>query len=173
MTPTMTNTFPIERPSLWNVLFAEDSDRDLDFDEGFEEDELHESKPPSRRPLLWILLLVLIGGVAYWILNNPSPNFQQPTSVDSAMDSFDSITPEKVSEVQSDISPPLFREDQVVVLTEESMLMGDSTNSQPGPIVATGERMTIVDGSHQIQGWVYLVKTESGKTGWISGEKIK
>ncbi len=169
MPPTMTNTYPIERPSIWNVLFAEDSDRDLDFDEGFEEDELHESKPPSRRPLLWILLLVLIGGVAYWVLNKPAPRIQNPVAIDAV-----EVTKQtSVPDIQSDITAPLFSEDQTVVLTEESMLMGDSTNSQPGPIVAAGERLTIVDGSHQIQGWVYLVKTESGKTGWISGEKIK
>lgn len=169
MTPTMTNTFPIEQPSLWNVLFAEDSDKDLDFDEGFEEDELHESKPPSRRPLLWILLLVLVGGVAYWVLNNPSPTMQKPVPID-AMDVTEQTS---APDIQADIATPLFREDQAVVLTEKAMLMGDSTNSQPGPIVAAGERMTIVDGSHQSQGWVYLVKTESGKTGWIAGEKIK
>ncbi len=169
MTPSMTNPFPIEHPSLWNVLFAEDSDKDLDFDEGFEEDELHESKPPSRRPLFWILLLVLLGGVAYWILNNPSTSMQRPIAID-AMEVTEEIS---APDIQPDITTPLFSEGQAVVLTEESMLMGDSTNSQPGPIVAAGEPMTIVDGSHQSQGWVYLVKTESGKTGWISGEKIK
>ncbi len=169
MPPTMTSTYPTERPSLWNVLFAEDSDRDLDFDEGFEEDELHESKPPSRRPLLWILLLVLIGGVAYWILNQPAPRMQNPVAIDATEITEQPPAPN----IQADIAAPLFSENQTVVLTEESMLMGDSTNSQPGPIVAAGERLTIVDGSHQTQGWVYLVKTESGKTGWISGEKIK
>ncbi len=169
MTPTMTNPFPIERPSLWNVLFAEDSDKDLDFDEGFEEDDLHESKPPSRRPLLWILLLALLGGVAYWILNNPSPSMQRPVPIDAMEVNKQTSAPD----IQTAIATPLFREDQAVVLTEESMLMGDATNSKPGPIVAAGESMTIVDGSHQNQGWVYLVKTKSGKTGWISSEKIK
>ena len=165
----MTNTYPIEQPSRWNILFAEDSDRDLDFDEGFEEDELHDSKPPSRRPLLWILLLVLMGGVAYWVLNQPAPRMQPPVAIDATESTKQPSTPD----TQTKIAAPLFSENQTVVVTEESMLMGDSTNSQPGPIVAAGEHLMIVDGSHQIQGWVYLVKTESGKTGWISGEKIK
>ena len=169
MTPTISTMFPRERPSRWNILFAEDSDRDLDFDEGFEEDELHDSKPPSRSPLLWILLLVIVGGAAYWLLNSPSPNFQQPT----AMESLENPTPAEIPDIQSDIPAPRFSEDQTVVLAEEAMLMGDSTNSQPGPILTAGERLTIVDGSHQLEGWVYLVKTESGKTGWISGDKIK
>ncbi len=160
MTATFDAMLPMKRPLRWNVFFAEESDRDLDFDEGFEEDELHQSKPPSRRPLLWILLLVLVGGVAYLMLNDPSPEMQKPTTGDA----------------QSDMSAPLFHENQTVMLTNEtgvSMLMGDPTNSQPGPIVKASERLTILDGSYQITGWIYLVKTESGKTGWISGEKIK
>ena len=45
MTATFDSLFPMKRPLRWNVFFAEESDRDLDFDEGFEEDELHQSKP--------------------------------------------------------------------------------------------------------------------------------
>ena len=159
MTATFDAMLPMKRPLRWNVFFAEESDRDLDFDEGFEEDDLHQSKPPSRRPLLWILLLVLVGGVAYWVMNNPSPKIQKTTAMDS-----------------SDMSAPLFQENQTVVLADKtgvSMLMGDPTNSQPGPIVKASEHLTILDGSHEITGWIYLVKTESGKIGWISGEKIK
>lgn len=169
MNPTFDAILPM-KPSLpWNVFFADESDRDLDFDEGFEEDELHQSKPPSGRPLLWILLLVLIGGVAYWILNAPSPTMENP----AVMDIVEDTNPASSANIQPNISTPLFREDQTVILTAETMLMGDPTNSQPGPIVAAGERMTIVDGSHQLQGWVYLVKTASGKTGWVPTKKIK
>ena len=157
MTATTATMFPIERPSLWNMLFAEESDKDLDFDEGFEEDDLHQSKPPSRRPLLWLLLLVVVGAAAaYWFLNNPS------------------LAPQ--GEDAMNISPPLFSENQTVRLageTGESMLMGDPTNSQPGPMVKASERLTILDGLQQLHGWVYLVKTASGKTGWVSEEKLK
>ena len=172
MTATFDAMLPMKRPLRWNVFFAEESDRDLDFDEGFEEDELHQSKPPSRRPLLWILLLLLVGGVAYWILNAPSPSMQQP----AAMDSVESTNSASPRAAQSDVSAPLFHENQTVVLADEtgvSMLMGDPTNSEPGPIVKARERLTILDGIQEIQGWVYQVKTESGKTGWVSGEKIK
>ena len=66
------------------MLFAEESDKDLDFDEGFEEeDELNQSKPPSRRPLLWILLLLLVGTAAYWMLNDPSSQMTETTAIDS------------------------------------------------------------------------------------------
>ena len=172
MTATFDALFPMKRPLRWNVFFAEESDRDLDFDEGFEEDELRQSKPPSRRPLLWILLLVLVGGVAYWVMNNPLPKTQTTT----AMDSVEGTNPASQRDAQSDISAPLFQENQTVVLADKtgvSMLMGDPTNSQPGPIVKANEHLTILDGSHEKTGWIYLVKTESGKTGWISSEKIK
>lgn len=168
MTTTLDAMFPIERPSRWNVLFAEEADKDLDFDEGFEEDELHQSKPPSRRPLLWIVLVLLVAGGAYWILNNPS----MPRSNSTGMDSVEDTNLTR----QSDLPSPSFEEGQTVMLTEEtggSMLMGDPTNSQPGPMVPADERLTILDGSYQLQGWVYLVKTESGETGWISAEKLK
>ena len=172
MTATFDAMLPMKRPLRWNVFFAEESERDLDFDEGFEEDELHQSKPPSRRPLLWILLLVLVGGVAYWMLNAPSPKMQKSTSIDS----MKSTNPASQRDAQSDMTAPLFQENQTVVLADKtgvSILMGDPTNSQPGPIVKASEHLTILDGSYQITGWIYLVKTESGKTGWISGEKIK
>ena len=169
MTASFDTVFPMKRPSRWNnLLFAEESDRDLDFDEGFEEDDLHQSKPPSRRPLLWILLLVLVGGIAYWTLNDPSTQMPKPAVLDSVEGI--NLTP------QSNFPSPIFGEGQTVILTQQtgkSMLMGDPTNSQPGPIVQAGERMTILDGSPQNQGWVYMVRTESGKTGWVSGDKLK
>ena len=92
------------------------------------------------------------------------------------MDSLSTTNPASQGIAQSDLAAPLFQENQTVVLADKtgvSMLMGDPTNSQPGPIVKASERLTILDGSYQTTGWVYLVKTESGKTGWISGEKIK
>ena len=89
------------------------------------------------------------------------------------MDSLESTNP---ASQRSDMTAPLFQENQTVMLADKtgvSILMGDPTNSQPGPIVKASEPLTILDGSYQITGWIYLVKTESGKTGWISGEKIE
>ena len=154
------------------MLFAQDSDTDLDFDEGFEEDELHQSKPPSHRPLLWIILLVLVGAIAYWTFNDPSP--QRPRT--AAIESLEGTDSALQVDAHMDIASPLFREDQAVILADETgqaMLMGDATNSQPGPLVKGSEHLTILDGSHQITGWVYEVKTASGKTGWVSEDKLK
>ena len=172
MTATTTTMFSIERPSPWNMLFADESDKDLDFDEGFEEDELHDSKPPSRRPLILILLLVLVGAIAYWALNDRST--QSPRM--NAIETVEEIksAPQKTGEAE--MFPPIFREGQIVMLTDAkgvSMLMGDPNNSQPGPLIDSNEHFTILDGLQQIHGWVYFVKTSSGKTGWISEEKLK
>jgi len=172
MTATIATMFSLKRPSRWTTLFAEDSDKDLDFDEGFEEDELHQSKPPSRRPLLWLLLLVMVGAAAYWFLNNPSP----PMSITPFMETMEESSPAPQGEEAMNISPPLFSENQTVMLAVEageSMLMGDPTNSQPGPMVQTSERLTILDGLQEPNGWVYQVTTKSGKTGWVSEEKLK
>ena len=168
MTTTLDTMFPLERPSRWNVLFAENTDKDLDFDEGFEEDdELHQSKPPSRRPLLWIVLLLLVAGGAYWVLNNPSMQGLNSKGMNSVENTNLAL--------KSALPSPLFGEGTTVRLTEETggtMLMGDPTNSQPGPIVQADKPMTILDGSYQPQGWVYQVKTESGVTGWVSEDKL-
>ncbi len=171
MTATLHSWFTLERPFGANIFFAQDPDKDLDFDEGFEEDELNQSKPPSRRPLLWILLLLLVAVVAYWILNDPGAR-KIPSVMDSGTDNTGSTATASIS----DSPEPLFRESQIVVLdneTGEAMLMGDSINSRPGPMVQAGEPLTVLDGNYELEGWVYFVRTKSGKTGWISGEKLK
>lgn len=172
MTATITTMYQLPRSSGWTVLFAEDSDKDLDFDEGFEEDELHQSKPPSWRPLLWLLLLILVGGVAYWALNAPTRN--SPNS--PLMNSVERTNDPSPGQSAEEMFPPLFHETQTVVLTEEFQeftLMGNPTNSEPGPMVQAGERLTIIDGLQQLHGWVYQVTTTSGKIGWVSEEKLK
>ena len=171
MTSTIGAVFPTEQPSRWNVLFAQESDKDLEFDEGLEEDDLNESKPPSRKPLLWIILLLLIGGVAYWTLQT-NTFMPQSTSIDTT----DTTSNQESHHSQTDIPPPTFRENQIVSLSDTaggSILMGDPANTKPGPMVNPLETLTIVDGSYQPTGWVYQVRTQTGETGWISAEKLK
>ncbi|MEE8126719.1 MAG: SH3 domain-containing protein [Nitrospirales bacterium] len=172
MTSTIGAIFPMERPFRWNLLFAEDADKDLDFDEGLEEDELYHSKPPSRRPLLWIILILLVVGVGYWTLKDTSPLMPQLGSIEKA----ETKNEGQQSASPSDLPPPTFQEDQIVVLIEasgQSMLMGNPTSTKPGPMVKSGDPLIIIDGSWEIQGWMYLVRTESGKTGWVSGKKLR
>ena len=172
MTSTLTPGLPTNLLPWKNILFAKDSDKDLDFDEGLEDDELHDSKPPSRRPLLWILLLLLGLGVIYWTMNNPVPLSPQTSSTETA----EATATKSPLEPSFKATPPLFGEDQVVQLGKDSapaMLMGDLTNSLPGPMVQSGEPLTVLDGSYELRGWVYLVETPNGKTGWISEEKLQ
>lgn len=172
MTSTIGAVFPTEHPSRWNQLFAQESDKDLEFDEGLEEDDLNQSKPPSRKPLLWILLVLLAVGVAYWSLKPNTSFIPKPASMDTG-----GMTSDKGRQKpQVDITPPTFQENQAVSLSDaagESMLMGDPANTKPGPMVKSGETLTILDGSYQPTGWVYQVQTPDGKTGWISAEKLK
>ncbi|HBP87820.1 MAG TPA: SH3 domain-containing protein [Nitrospirales bacterium] len=171
MTSTIGAVFSTEQPSRWNVLFAQEPDKDLEFDEGLEEDDLNESKPPSRKPLLWILLLLLAVGVAYWSLK---PNTFMPQSPQT--DPADVTRNHEGQGPQTSITSPTFRENQVVSVIDTlggTLLMGDPANTRPGPMVKSGETLTILDGYFQPTGWVYQVRTQTGKTGWISGEKLK
>ena len=171
MTSTIGAVFSTEQPSRWNVLFAQEPDKDLEFDEGLEEDDLNQSKPPSRKPLLWIVLLLLIIGMAYWVLN-PNTFMPETTSTDTAATTRN----QDGHQSQSGMTPPTFHENQEVSLTDilgRSLLMGDPANTTPGPLVKPGETLTILDGAHQPTGWVYQVRTPTGKTGWISAEKLK
>lgn len=172
MTSTIGAVSPTERPFQWNLLFAQEPDKDLDFDEGLEDDEMHQSKPPSRRPVLWILLVLLVIGVAYWTLKPDSSFMPQPTPMDNA----ELIRDTGREKSQSDVTTPTYRENQIVTLSDalgDSMLMGDPTNTKIGPLVKSGETLTILDGSYQPAGWVYQVRTQAGKTGWISADKLK
>jgi hypothetical protein len=172
MTSTMSAVFATKHPSRWNLLFAQEPDKDLDFDEGLEDDELHESKPPSRRPVLWIILALLVIGVAYWTLKPDSSFMPKPAPMDTAETTSD--TGRQTS--QPDIASPTFQENQIVSLSDavgDSVLMGDPANTKIGPLVKSGETLTILDGSYQPTGWVYQVRTQAGKTGWISAEKLK
>jgi hypothetical protein len=171
MTSTIGAVFPTEQPSPWNVLFAQEPDKDLEFDEGLEEDDLNESKPPSRKPFLWILLLLLIVGVAYWTFQ-PNTFMPQSTSIDTT----DTSSKQESHQLQTDIPSPTFQENQIVSLSDtagDSILMGDPANTKPGPMVKPRETLTIVDGSYQPTGWVYQVRTQTGETGWVAAEKLK
>ncbi|WP_447964994.1 hypothetical protein [Nitrospira sp. Ecomares 2.1] len=171
MTSTIGTVFTPEQPSRWNVLFAQEPDKDLEFDEGLEEDDLNQSKPPSRKPLFWIVLLLVIGGVAYWALNSNTFLPQETATETTAI-----TRNQKGNESKIGMKDPNFHENQQVTLTNilgRSLLMGDPANATPGPIVKLGETLTILDGAYQPTGWVYQVRTQTGKTGWISADKLE
>ena len=168
----------------WPILLARDADQDLDFDEGLEDDELDQHKPPNRRPLLWIVILLLAVGTVYWVLK---PDFFMGTGTDS-MDqppspSMTSPTPgqgQPTMATSSSMSSPKFAEGQQVLFStgaevnsESSTLKGDASGTKPGPAVKPGELLTIVDGEIVGTSWVYKVQKSSGATGWVLEKEIR
>ncbi|MDR4494920.1 MAG: SH3 domain-containing protein [Nitrospirales bacterium] len=172
----MTSTFPPFPHSTplpkWSLLLAEEPNKDLEFDEGLEEDDLDQSKPPSRKPLLWIVLLLLAVGIAYWSLKPETTMNTQVRSMDSA-ETVNTTHPPKANSL---VPSPKFLENQTVSLTSgtgEALLLLDPQTGKPGSIVKTGEALTILDGTLQDGNWMYQVKTKSGQIGWLSGSKLQ
>ena len=168
----------------WPILLARDADQDLDFDEGLEDDELDQHKPPNRRPLLWIVILLLAVGTVYWALK---PDLFMSTGTDS-MDQPPSpgmATPvpgqtQSTQATSPSSSSPKFAEGQQVLFTtgaagklDSSTLQGDASGTKPGPAVTPGEMLTIVDGEIVGTSWVYKVQKSSGATGWVLENEIR
>ena len=175
----------IDYPPKWSILFAQDVDQDLDFDEGLEDDELDHHKPPRRRPLLWIFILLLAVGVVYWALQ---PDFSIFTGTNSSSNTISQPRLTIPGTGQQEAKPlpgitvpsPKFREGQNVLLVQKSgdkalsaTLQGNSSGTKSGPIVKVGEPLTILDGEMVGAGWVYKVRTQSGATGWVLENAIR
>ena len=169
----------MDSPRQWSFLFAKDMEEDLDFDEGLEDNDLGQPKPPRRRAFLWIFILLLAVGVVYWGLESDFSLFSSPDS------SSDSVSPPGIAlpdAGQMEVKPfratsvptPQFSEGQEVVLLQEPgkntpsvTLMGNASGTKLGPSVKLGEVLTILDGEMVGDGWVYNVRTQSGVTGWV------
>ena len=169
----------------WSLLFAQDVDQDLDFDEGLEDDELYQRKPRGGRPILWILILLLAVGVVYWALG---PDFSFLTDEESPPDAFSPPRMERTDLGQQNVETlptitvptPVFREGQEVELVQKSgqntlsaRLLSDASGTQPGPLVKVGETLNVLDGEMVGEGWVYKVRTQSGATGWVSEKSLR
>ena len=176
-------------PSLlrWPTFFAQDaqeSDQDLEFDEGLEDDDLNQHKPPTRRPLLWILLLLIAVGVVYWTMKPDLaklPDLSSPiASIDGASSSPDEAETSSVSESLLGSPTPEFGEGDLVMLSPHASetrpaisLTHDAAGIEPGHKLENGEALTIIDGEAIDKQWVYQVTTASGKKGWISGKHLQ
>lgn len=172
MTSTFPALFPANSHPKWNLLLAEEPNKDLEFDEGLEEDDLEQSKPPSRKPILWILLLLLAVGIAYWSLKPDTTFNPQGKAVDSA----ETVNTADAPKLDSPIPSPIFSESQKVSLvggTGETSLLLNPQTGKPGPIVKPGAPLTILDGTLQEGKWMYQVKTQTGQIGWLSESKLQ
>ena len=169
----------------WTILFARETEQDLEFDEELEEDGPDQHKPPKRRPLLWILLLVVVVGGAYWALQPdysflPDEEPPQVTKTPPAITPGPSVGGQPDRSASALLPRPHFREGQRVFLTQDPgegpatlALTSNSLGTKAGPTVKPGETLTIMDGDIVDQGWVYEVRTKSGMTGWISEAKLR
>ena len=168
----------------WSTLFAQEPDQDLEFDEGLEEDDLNQHKPPSRRPLLWILILLIAVGVMYWTMKPDLAKLPELPNPSDALDSLAKSPSEPEISHQSTLTAavptPQFGEGDTVTLSlnnsdsgSSMTLTSDAAGIKPGPRIKTGEVLTIIDGETVHQEWVYHISTLSGKRGWISEKHLQ
>ena len=228
----------------WTLLFARQPEPDLEFTE----EELDQTtatrstgplnprkKPGGGRPILWILLLALVGGITYvstmepeklseWLSPylgestpppiamkpkplapapvappEPAPQQSAPSPRDEASAPLAPATsptnavapaaptavppPQTAARPAAPVTPPLtpmFSEGQKVTVTVDDMapggnipLFADSSSSKLGPIVRPGVSLTVMDGDLQAGGWMYLVRTDEGATGWVSEKRLR
>lgn len=243
----------------WRLLFASQPEPDLEFTE----DDLDEAAPPSappmnapkrskKGPLLWILLLLLVGGIGYVAMDPdgamqliqpyldggaetappvaqrpappvpkppaapapaagptpaqaPAPVVAPPAMVESTPAApMDQPAPKPMPEASTPapasiaaptavpapvakpapapvkIAGPAFSEKQRVTVAADphrpkapTPLFVDAVGSKTSTTVPAGATLTILDGDYQKSGWVYAVRTQDGKKGWISERHLK
>ena len=237
------NLTSVGNPFNWTLLFARQPEPDLEFTE----EELDQTtatkatgplnprkKSGGGRPILWILLLALVGGITYvstmepeklteWLSpylgeSTPPPMAMKPKPVapapvappepapQSAPSPSDEASapwapatsptnavvpaaPAVVPPPQTAARPaapvalpltPMFSEGQKVTVTVDETapggsipLFADSSSSKPGPIVRPGVTLTVLDGDLQPGGWMYLVRTGEGTTGWVAEKRLR
>jgi hypothetical protein len=233
--------------SVWNPVnltlhFARQPEPDLEFtDEELDQTIATKARGPLNprkksgggSPILWILLLALVGGIAYvsmepemlteWLSpylgeSTPPPIAMKPKPLapapvappppapqaapsanneasaplaptTSPATAVAPVVPAVVPPPQTAAKPaaavpipldPMFSEGQKVTVTVDERTPGgsiplfeDSSNSQPGPIVRPGVSLIVMDGDLQPGGWMYLVRTDEGVTGWVSEKRLR
>lgn len=225
----------------WRLLFASQPEPDLEFTE----EDLDEAVPPpappmnapkrsKKSPLLWILLLLLVGGIGYVAMDPdgamqliqpyleggaetnqpvaqrppvpepkpapipaPAPSAAPPAAIDGAppapadapapspMSESVAVTPAPAPVVKPTpasvrVAGPLFAEGQrVTVIADPSRpkspmpLFVDSVGTKTSTTVPASTTLTILDGDYQKNGWVYAVRTQDGRKGWIPERSLR
>ncbi|THI86033.1 MAG: hypothetical protein CAF41_008940 [Nitrospira sp. CG24A] len=211
----------------WTLLFARQPEPDLEFteEELDQTSTMNARSPMSPRkksgggsPILWVLVLALVGGIAYLSMEQdkvaewlspylgestpppvalkpkpvaPAPVLAPPqaavtpstdapvTPVSPAVVPPPQIAAQPVAPVATP-SDPMFSEGQKVTITGDNTtpdgnitLFTESSSNKPGPIVRPGVLLTVMDGDLQPVGWVYLVRTDEGVTGWVSEKRLR
>lgn len=215
----------------------------------FTEEDLDEAVPPpappmtapkrsKKGPLLWILLLLLVGGIGYVAMDpdgamqmiqpyldggaetsqpvaqrppapaptqaappvqapapSPAQSVAPPAVVDSAPSApmpapvpaavAPALAPVPAPAMKPATAPvriagPLYGEGQrVMVIATPSRpkspvpLFADSVGTKTSTTVPANTTLTILDGEYQKSGWVYAVRTQDGRKGWIPERSLR
>ena len=228
----------------WHLLFASQPEPDLEFTE----EDLDESMPPpappmnspkrsGKKPLLWILLLLLVGGVGYVAMDpdgamqlvepylgggaEPAqPVIQKPPVKAQAPKQAPTVAPPVVAgnrppapadvpapssampapAIPAPATPalqpaasapkpaaptvrvagPLYAEGQrVTVIADPTRpkspipLFVDAVGTKTSTTVLAGATLTILDGDYQKRGWVYSVRAQDGRKGWVPERSLR
>ena len=228
----------------WHLLFASQPEPDLEFTE----EDLDESMPPpappmnspkrsGKKPLLWILLLLLVGGVGYVAMDpdgamqlvepylgggaEPAqPVIQKPPLKAQAPKQAPTVAPPVVADNSTPapadvpapssamsapaipapampalqpaasapkpaaptvrVAGPLYAEGQrVTVIADPTRpkspipLFVDAVGTKTSTTVLAGATLTILDGDYQKRGWVYSVRAQDGRKGWVPERSLR
>ena len=231
----------------WHLLFASQPEPDLEFTE----EDLDESMPPpappmnspkrsGKKPLLWILLLLLVGGVGYVamdpdgamqlvepylgggaepaqpVIQKPPVKAQAPTVAPPAPPVVADNSAPAPADVPADVpapssamsapaipapampalqpaasapkpaaptvrvAGPLYAEGQrVTVIADPTRpkspipLFVDAVGTKTSTTVLAGATLTILDGDYQKRGWVYSVRAQDGRKGWVPERSLR
>ena len=228
----------------WHLLFASQPEPDLEFTE----EDLDESMPPpappmnspkrsGNKPLFWILLLLLVGGVGYVAMDpdgamqlvepylgggaEPAqPVIQKPPVKAQAPKQAPTVAPPVVAGNSTPapadvpapssampapaipapampalqpaasapkpaaptvrVAGPLYAEGQrVTVIADPTRpkspipLFVDAVGTKTSTTVLAGATLTILDGDYQKRGWVYSVRAQDGRKGWVPERSLR
>lgn len=235
----------------WHLLFASQPEPDLEFTE----EDLDESVPPpappmnspkrsGNKPLLWILLLLLVGGVGYVamdpdgamqlvepylgggaepaqpVLQKPPVKAQAPKQAPTVAPPAPPVVADNSAPAPADVpapssapssalpvpataapatpalqpaasapkpaaptvrvAGPLYAEGQrVTVIADPTRpkspipLFVDAVGTKTSTTVLAGATLTILDGDYQKRGWVYSVRAQDGRKGWIPERSLR
>ena len=228
----------------WHLLFASQPEPDLEFTE----EDLDESMPPpappmnspkrsGKKPLLWVLLLLLVGGVGYVAMDpdgamqlvepylgggaEPAqPVIQKPPVKAQAPKQAPTVAPPVVAGNSTPapadvpapssampapaipapampalqpaasapkpaaptvrVAGPLYAEGQrVTVIADPTRpkspipLFVDAVGTKTSTTVLAGATLTILDGDYQKRGWVYSVRAQDGRKGWVPERSLR
>ncbi len=178
----MTSTMPFltVSPSSSPLLFAQNDDQDLDFEDGLEDFDDSRHKPPRRRWFVVILTILLVAGLWYVVTNPEIRSSLTQVVTGIVHTALDLRAEDPASQHDRNVpgpsnipSMPAFHEGQLVAVVLQGdpldpfRLSNDAEGEQRGPLVKTGDVLTIIDGSLIKKKWVYFVQTTFGDSGWI------